>query len=330
MLPHSSCTSRRASRGLCGKVIEAFGEVVVGGNYLVGFIVFSIIMIINFIVITKGAGRVSEVIARFTLDALPGKQMAIDADLNAGIIDQDAARIRRAQVSQESDFFGSMDGASKFVRGDAVAGLLILLINLIGGLAIGLIQYGLSFEEAARVYVLLAIGDGLVAQIPAIILSLGTAAIVTKVTTSQSMPDQAATQLANPTAFYIAGSILVFLGVLPGIPWIFTIIGLLALALGYFSKTYQPATPDPLVGPDTIDNGEASPQGEDILELDWDDAGQVDVVSLELGYGLIPMVDADGGGRLLNRIKGIRKKAIFRNGLFVAGDKNKRQFRQPA
>ena len=239
-----------------GKVIEAFGEVVVGGNYLVGFIVFAIIMIINFIVITKGAGRVSEVIARFTLDALPGKQMAIDADLNAGIIDQDTARIRRAQVSQESDFFGSMDGASKFVRGDAVAGLLILLINLIGGLTIGIIQYDLSFEDAARVYVLLAIGDGLVAQIPAIILSLGTAAIVTKVTTSQSMPDQAASQLANPTAFYIAGGILVFLGVLPGIPWIFTIIGLLALALGYFSKTYQPATPDPLVGPDRIDNGE--------------------------------------------------------------------------
>ena len=212
-----------------GKVIEAFGEVVVGGNYVVGFIVFAIVMIINFIVITKGAGRVSEVIARFTLDALPGKQMAIDADLNAGIIDQDAARIRRAQVSQESDFFGSMDGASKFVRGDAVAGLLILLINLIGGLTIGIIQYDLSFEDAARVYVLLAIGDGLVAQIPAIILSLGTAAIVTKVTTSQSMPDQAASQLANPTAFYIAGGILVFLGILPGIPWIFTIIGLTTL-----------------------------------------------------------------------------------------------------
>ena len=300
-----------------GKVIEAFGEVVVGGNYLVGFIVFAIIMIINFIVITKGAGRVSEVIARFTLDALPGKQMAIDADLNAGIIDQDTARIRRAQVSQESDFFGSMDGASKFVRGDAVAGLLILLINLIGGLTIGIIQYDLSFEDAARVYVLLAIGDGLVAQIPAIILSLGTAAIVTKVTTSQSMPDQAASQLANPTAFYIAGGILVFLGVLPGIPWIFTIIGLLALALGYFSKTYQAATPDPLVGPDTIDNREASPQGEDILELDWDDAGQVDVVSLELGYGLIPMVDADGGGRLLNRIKGIRKKLSSEMGFLL-------------
>ncbi len=302
-----------------GKVIEAFGEVVVGGNYLVGFIVFSIIMIINFIVITKGAGRVSEVIARFTLDALPGKQMAIDADLNAGIIDQDAARLRRAQVSQESDFFGSMDGASKFVRGDAVAGLLILLINLIGGLIIGIIQYDLSFEDAARVYVLLAIGDGLVAQIPAIILSLGTAAIVTKVTTSESMPDQAASQLANPTAFYIAGGILVFLGILPGIPWIFTIIGMLALLLGYFSRSYQPPSPNLLSGPDSPekDSGAAIQQGEDLLELDWDDAGQVDVVSLELGYGLIPMVDTDGGGRLLNRIKGIRKKLSSEMGFLL-------------
>lgn len=299
-----------------GKVIEAFGEVVVGGNYVVGFIVFSIIMIINFIVITKGAGRVSEVIARFTLDALPGKQMAIDADLNAGIIDQDAARIRRAQVSQESDFFGSMDGASKFVRGDAVAGLLILLINLIGGLTIGLTQYDLSFEEAARVYVLLAIGDGLVAQIPAIILSLGTAAIVTKVTTSESMPDQAASQLANPTAFYIAGGILVFLGILPGIPWIFTIIGLFALGLGYLSKNYQPPVIEQ--GFESGDPDAAgTAQGEDILELDWDDAGQVDVVSLELGYGLIPMVDSDGGGRLLNRIKGIRKKLSSEMGFLL-------------
>ena len=302
-----------------GKVIEAFGEVVVGGNYLVGFIVFAIIMIINFIVITKGAGRVSEVIARFTLDALPGKQMAIDADLNAGIIDQDAARLRRAQVAQESDFFGSMDGASKFVRGDAVAGLLILLINLIGGLIIGIIQYDLSFEDAARVYVLLAIGDGLVAQIPAIILSLGTAAIVTKVTTSESMPDQAASQLANPTAFYIAGGILVFLGILPGIPWIFTIIGMLALLLGYLSQSYQPPTPDLLGGSDLPekDGGSSPQQGEDLLELDWDDAGQVDVVSLELGYGLIPMVDADGGGRLLNRIKGIRKKLSSEMGFLL-------------
>lgn len=298
-----------------GKVIEAFGEVVVGGNYLVGFIVFSIIMIINFIVITKGAGRVSEVIARFTLDALPGKQMAIDADLNAGIIDQDAARLRRAQVSQESDFFGSMDGASKFVRGDAVAGLLILLINLIGGLTIGLIQYDLSFEDAARVYVLLAIGDGLVAQIPAIILSLGTAAIVTKVTTSESMPDQAAGQLANPTAFYIAGGILVFLGVLPGIPWIFTIVGLIALGLGYLSQNYQPPAAEQAL--DSSSEDPSAPKGDDLLELDWDDASQVDVVSLELGYGLIPMVDSDGGGRLLNRIKGIRKKLSSEMGFLL-------------
>ena len=300
-----------------GKVIQAFGEVVVGGNYAVGFMIFSIILIINFIVITKGAGRVSEVIARFTLDALPGKQMAIDADLNAGIIDQDAARLRRAQVSQESDFFGSMDGASKFVRGDAVAGLLILLINLIGGLSIGIIQYDLSFEDAARVYVLLAIGDGLVAQIPAIILSLGTAAIVTKVTTSESMPDQVASQMANPTAFYIAGSILFLLGLLPGIPWIFSIVGVIALGLGYLSQNYQPSL---ATDPGSIEaqaQSGAQGQAEDVLELDWDDAGQVDVVSLELGYGLIPMVDSDGGGRLLNRIKGIRKKLSSEMGFLL-------------
>jgi flagellar biosynthesis protein FlhA len=302
-----------------GKVIAAFGEFVIGGNYVVGFIVFAILMIINFIVITKGAGRVSEVIARFTLDALPGKQMAIDADLNAGVIDQETAKLRRAQVAQESDFFGSMDGASKFVRGDAVAGLLILIINLVGGLLIGLLQYEMTLSDAARAYILLTIGDGLVAQLPALILSLATAIIVTRVTTSESTPDQASKQLANPLAFFIAGGILTVMGLVPGMPnMIFLFLGGTALALGfYIHQRFEAPAPDSPLTPDA-----ASPQapGEgdpDLLELGWDDAGQVDVISLELGYGLIPMVDADAGGRLLNRLKGIRKKLSAEMGFLL-------------
>lgn len=302
-----------------GKVIAAFGEFVIGGNYVVGFIVFAILMIINFIVITKGAGRVSEVIARFTLDALPGKQMAIDADLNAGVIDQETAKQRRAQVAQESDFFGSMDGASKFVRGDAVAGLLILIINLVGGLLIGLLQYEMTLSDAARAYILLTIGDGLVAQLPALILSLATAIIVTRVTTSESTPDQASKQLANPLAFYIAGGILTVMGLVPGMPnMIFLMLGGIALGLGYYlhrsfsGLSYQapPPTDMQLDSPD-------QPEDPNLLELGWDDAGQVDVISLELGYGLIPMVDADTGGRLLNRLKGIRKKLSAEMGFLL-------------
>ena len=211
-----------------GKVIEAFGAFVIAGNYLVGFIIFSILMIINFIVVTKGAGRVSEVIARFTLDGMPGKQMAIDADLNAGVIDQDTAKKRREEISQESDFFGSMDGASKFVRGDAIAGLLILIINIVGGIIIGLSQHNLSFSQAGEIYVLLTIGDGLVAQIPSLLLSLATAIIVTRVTTAESMATQAKSQLGNPVALIIGGVILIVLGLVPGMP---TVI-FLSLGLG--------------------------------------------------------------------------------------------------
>jgi len=289
-----------------GQVIEAFGQFVIGGNYAVGFIVFCILIIINFIVITKGAGRVSEVIARFTLDALPGKQMAIDADLNAGVIDQETARVRRAQVTQESDFFGSMDGASKFVRGDAVAGILILLINLIGGLVIGMMQHGLSLSDAAEAYVLLTIGDGLVAQIPALILSLATAIIVSRVTTDESAPEQATKQLGSPIAFGVAGGTLVALGVIPGMPnAVFLILGSGAIGLSYLLNKKQ-------VSLATIP--EESPQGlvekpeDELLELDWDDAGQVDVISVELGYGLIPLIEEERHGRLLHRAKGIRKK----------------------
>ncbi|HCC45959.1 MAG TPA: flagellar biosynthesis protein FlhA [Gammaproteobacteria bacterium] len=289
-----------------GKVIEAFGQFVIGGNYAVGLIVFVILMIINFIVITKGAGRVSEVIARFTLDALPGKQMAIDADLNAGVIDQETARIRRAQVTQESDFFGSMDGASKFVRGDAIAGILILLINLIGGLAIGMLQHDLSLQDASRAYVLLTIGDGLVAQIPALILSLATAVIVSRVTTDESAPEQATKQLSNPLAFGVAGGTLVVLGLIPGMPnAVFLILGLSAAALSYFLRQKQN---NEFVKLDEIETQKIEKSNEEVLELDWDDAGQVDVISVELGYGLIPLIEEERHGRLLQRAKGIRKK----------------------
>ena len=287
-----------------GKVIEAFGQFVIGGNYAVGFIVFAILMIINFIVITKGAGRISEVIARFTLDALPGKQMAIDADLNAGVIDQETAKKRREQVAQESDFFGSMDGASKFVRGDAVAAILILLINLVGGLTIGMLQHDLSFDEATRAYILLTIGDGLVATIPALILSLATAIIVARVTTDESAPEQATKQLGSPLAFGLAGGTLTLLGLIPGMPnAVFLSLGLSAIGVAYAlsklgAKKIEQDARDEIV----------QETSKEVLDLDWDDAGQVDVIGIELGYGLIPLIDESHDGKLLQRTKGIRKK----------------------
>lgn len=298
-----------------GKVIEAFGAFVIGGNYLVGFIIFSILMIINFIVVTKGAGRVSEVIARFTLDAMPGKQMAIDADLNAGVIDQDTARARREQISQESDFFGSMDGASKFVRGDAIAGLLILIINIVGGLIIGLTQHDLSFSDAGRIYVLLTIGDGLVAQIPSLLLSLATAIIVTRVTTSETMTHQAKNQLGNPVALIIAGAIIILLGLVPGMPTvIFLALGIAATAVGV--RLYKNPMAD-VSADDPVDS--ASEQAPDPMleELNWDDVEQVDLVGLDIGYGLIPLVNPETGGQLLPRVKGIRKKLSAELGFLI-------------
>jgi flagellar biosynthesis protein FlhA len=295
-------------------VIEAFGEFVIAGNYLVGFIIFTILMIINFIVVTKGAGRVSEVIARFTLDAMPGKQMAIDADLNAGVIDQAMAKQRREEISQESDFFGSMDGASKFVKGDAIAGLLILLINIIGGLIVGLGQHDLSFADAGRIYVLLTIGDGLVAQIPSLLLSLATAIIVTRVTTSESMTEQAKTQLNNPMALIVAGGILVMLGLVPGMPtWIFLALGLGAGALGL--SMFKQAELGELMDAAITDNEAATDPMEQ--ELDWDDVDQVDLVALDIGYGLIPLVNPETGGQLLPRVKGVRKKLSAELGFLV-------------
>jgi len=296
-----------------GKVIQAFGEFVIAGNYLVGFIIFSILMIINFIVVTKGAGRVSEVIARFTLDALPGKQMAIDADLNAGIIDQDTARARREEISQESDFFGSMDGASKFVRGDAIAGLLILLINIIGGLTIGLSQHDLSFAEAGRIYVLLTIGDGLVAQIPSLLLSLSTAIIVTRVTTADSMTDQAKTQLNNPAAIYVAAGILLLLGLVPGMPHMTFLT--LSAAVGGVGFMLSRNTAANIQQQQQASQREA--ENQDKEELGWDDVEQVDLVGIDIGYGLIPLVNLETGGQLLPRVKGVRKKLSAELGFLI-------------
>ena len=294
-----------------GDVIASFGEFVIAGNYVVGFIIFIILMIINFIVVTKGAGRTSEVIARFTLDALPGKQMAIDADLNAGIINQEDALIRRQEVSQESDFFGSMDGASKFVRGDAIAGILILAINIIGGLIVGTSQHNLSFDDAAEIYILLTIGDGLVAQIPSLLLSLSTAIIVTRVTTTESTANQIGLELKNPTALRITSLVLFILGIIPGMPHLFFIFGSIIL----FSITYINERNGKIAEDEEINI--AKEAGRQESELDWSDIEHIDTIGLEIGYGLIPLVSENDSGVLLSRIKGIRKKLSTELGFLI-------------
>ncbi|AZT84416.1 flagellar biosynthesis protein FlhA [Marinobacter sp. NP-4(2019)] len=310
-----------------GKVIESFGAVLIGGNYAVGLVVFAILMIINFLVVTKGAGRVSEVSARFTLDAMPGKQMAIDADLNAGLINQDEAKHRRSEIAQEADFYGSMDGASKFVKGDAVAGLLILAINLIGGIAIGMLQHGLDFGTATQNYALLTIGDGLVAQIPSLLLSTSAAIMVTRVTSSQDMGGQILHQMFSaPKALSIAAGILILLGLIPGMPHVaFLGLGIIAAVTAYLiwkrerqtveeegvfptRGGMQPAGRDLPPGGDSGDHGQALPAPGESRELGWDDVATVDIVGLEVGYRLIPLVDKSQGGQLLSRIKGVRKK----------------------
>ncbi len=295
-----------------GKVISAFGEFVISGNYVVGFIIFSILMIINFIVVTKGAGRVSEVNARFTLDAMPGKQMSIDADLNAGVIDQVTAKKRREELSQESDFFGSMDGASKFVSGDAIAGLLILLIALIGGLIIGVAQHNMSVGDAGKLYVLLTIGDGLVAQIPSLLLSLSTAIIVTRVTTSESMTEQAKSQFSNPSALFIASGILVVLGMVPGMPhMIFVALASATAGLGLMVIRQEVQVEA------EVQAAQDAPKVSAPKELDWDDIDQVDLIGLDIGYGLIPLVNPEMGGELMTRVKGVRKKLSAELGFLV-------------
>ncbi len=291
--------------GAAGNVIEAFGNVVIGGNYAVGLVVFLILMIINFMVVTKGAGRISEVSARFTLDALPGKQMAIDADLNAGLIDQEQARTRRQEVTKEADFYGSMDGASKFVKGDAIAGILILFINIIGGLSIGMGQYGLGFSEAIEIYTLLTIGDGLVAQIPSLLLSIGAAIMVTRQNTDEDMGQQLVFQLFdNPKALMITSAILAVMGLVPGMPhFAFLLLAILAGGGAYLIQRKQKKVADEAKLP-------VAPEGEVTAprELSWDDVQPVDIIGLEVGYRLIPLVDRDQGGELLERVKGVRKK----------------------
>ncbi|MBC7216169.1 MAG: flagellar biosynthesis protein FlhA [Burkholderiaceae bacterium] len=287
--------------GAAGAVIEAFGHFLIGGNFAVGLIVFAILVVINFIVVTKGAERIAEVSARFTLDAMPGKQMAVDADLNAGLIDEKEAKRRRAEVAEEANFFGAMDGASKFVRGDAVAGILILLINIVGGFAVGVLQHGLSATEAANSYILLAIGDALVAQIPGLLISVAAAMVISRVGKEDEMGQQIVQQLfASPRVFAVAAAILLLLGLIPGMPNLVFLgmgsaLGYAAWAMHRKQQEPPPAEPAP---PPPVSDGEAT----------WDDLQPIDLLGLELGYRLITLVDKTRQGDLLTRIKGVRRK----------------------
>ncbi len=300
-----------------GHVIEAFGNVVIGGNYAVGIIVFTILMIINFVVITKGAGRIAEVSARFTLDAMPGKQMAIDADLNAGLINQEEAKKRRQDVTQEADFYGSMDGASKFVKGDAIAGIMILFINIIGGFIIGMMQHQLTFSESAEIYTLLAIGDGLVAQIPSLLLSIAAAIIVTRQNTDQDMGTAVLGQLFdNPKALIISAGILLMMGLVPGMPhFAFLSLGALAAAGAWWLLRREKLAAAKAAKGELLPATAEQPHEQ--KELSWDDVMPVDIIGLEVGYQLIPLVDRNQGGELLNRIKGVRKKLSQELGFLV-------------
>ena len=285
-----------------GKVIESFGQFLVGGNYTVGIVVFVILVVINFVVITKGAGRIAEVSARFTLDAMPGKQMAIDADLNAGLIGEDDARKRRQEVAREADFFGAMDGASKFVRGDAVAGILVLVINVLGGLVVGVFQHDLAVADAAKNYTLLAIGDGLVAQIPALVISIAAGVIVSRVSTDEDIGSQVLSHLfSNKRVLTITSGIMGMMGLTPGMPHFVFI--LLATGLGWLAYTkkkrnQEEQSLEPVAALVSADAQEAS----------WSDVAPVDTLGLEVGYRLIPLVDNSGDSELIRRIKGIRKK----------------------
>ena len=298
-----------------GRVIEAFGEFVVGGNYAVGIVVFAILTIINFVVVTKGAGRISEVSARFTLDAMPGKQMAIDADLNAGLITQDEARARRAEVRSEADFYGSMDGASKFVRGDATAGILILIVNIVGGLAIGTMSHGLGFSDAARVYTLLTIGDGLVAQIPALLLSTAVAIIVTRMSRAQDLGSELTAQLfGRPRGLAVAASLLGVMGLIPGMPNVAFLLG--AAALGSSAWMLRRRALAAVAAPPSAAPAPATLSAEQ-KELSWEDVQPVDQIGLEVGFRLVPLVDKGSGGELLARIRGVRRKLTQELGFLV-------------
>jgi flagellar biosynthesis protein FlhA len=298
-----------------GHVIAAFGAFVVGGNYAVGMVVFTVLVIINFVVITKGAGRISEVSARFTLDAMPGRQMAIDADLNAGIITQPEAIVRRQEIREEADFYGAMDGASKFVRGDAVAGILIVFINLFGGTIIGAAQHGMSIGEAAKTYALLTIGDGLVAQIPALLLSVAVAILVTRVSKPHDMSQQIMSQvLSQPRALAVTSGILTLLGIIPGMPNLVFLGMAAACAAGahFLSKRRAKDKATAAAPPPPVTKAAAEQK-----ELSWDDVEQIDLIGLEVGYRLIPLVDRNQGGELMGRIKGVRKKLSEELGFLV-------------
>ena len=294
-----------------GKVIEAFGHFVVGGNYAVGIVVFIILVIINFVVITKGAGRIAEVSARFTLDAMPGKQMAIDADLNSGMIGETEARKRRQEIAQEADFFGSMDGASKFVRGDAVAGILIMVINIVGGLFIGMLQHDLSFAQAAQNYTLLTIGDGLVAQIPALIISTASGIVVARVGTDQDLGEEMVGQVfERPRVLYTTAGILAGLGLIPGMPnAVFLLMAGLLAGLARSVESRPPPVDEAAEA--------AAAAALEAPEVSWDDVAPVDVLALEVGYRLIPMVDRNQDGELLKRIRALRKKFASEIGFLI-------------
>ncbi|MET3381195.1 MULTISPECIES: flagellar biosynthesis protein FlhA [Variovorax] len=300
-----------------GKVIEAFGHFLVGGNFAVGVMVFIILVLINFMVITKGAGRIAEVGARFMLDAMPGKQMAIDADLNAGLIGEDVARKRRTEVAQEADFYGSMDGASKFVRGDAIAGLLIMVINIIGGLVVGMLQHGLDFSTAGKTYTLLAIGDGLVAQIPALVISTAAGVIVSRVTTDEDVGSQLTGQLfSNPQVLFLTAGIVGLLGMIPGMPNLaFLLIagGLVWLGRRLVMRKPQEAAQKAAAAAQAAN---PAPSAE-MEEATWDDVAMVDPLGMQVGYRLIPLVDQSQQGELLGRIKSIRKKIAQEVGFLV-------------
>ena len=296
-----------------GKVIEAFGHFLVGGNYAVGLVVFVILVVINFVVITKGAGRIAEVSARFTLDAMPGKQMAIDADLNAGLIGEDEARRRRAEIAREADFYGSMDGASKFVRGDAVAGIIIMLINIIGGLIVGVAQHDLDFATAASKYTLLTIGDGLVAQIPALVISTAAGIVVSRVSSEQDLNEQIMGQMfGRPQALFLTSGILFLLGMIPNMPHTaFLLMGSVLAGSGYWlSQARQREAAQAAVEP-------LPPKAEEPVEVGWHDVSHVDRLGLEVGYRLVPLVDKHQDGDLLRRIRGIRKKIAQDLGFLV-------------
>lgn len=288
-----------------GRVIEAFGHFLVGGNFAIGIVVFIILVIINFMVITKGAGRIAEVGARFALDGMPGKQMAIDADLNAGLIGEDEAKARRAEVTQEADFYGSMDGASKFVRGDAIAGLLIMAITIIGGLLIGVAQHGMPLAEAGKTYVLLTIGDGLVAQIPSLIISTAAGVIVTRVASEQNISEQMLGQLFNnPQILILAAIVIGLLGLIPGMPnLVFLLFTCALVSLAWWVTTHQKQSA-------SIANEPLTEQAKTLttIEANWADVNIEDILAMEVGYGLIPMVDQNQNGELLGRIRSLRKK----------------------